>query len=214
MTNYTRHILNDTRLISVRDEHFTGLGRIFDGTEDATFYLSGINGRSEIAIYDEPELHLAGCLEDLAQMAEDARDTDIFRPLCFECDIYGVHYVDSIFGCHVYHKHGQWYNDPLDSEVGELGTPDIDKSPVWQLTRRVAAAFVAADVALPVFGLPTIASTLNIAVNLYGERILTAMLCEPEAAVRDLQTINDVLMELHRRLIALIRYLKLIQICP
>ena len=31
------------------------------------------------------------------------------------------------------------------------------------------------------FGLPTVASVLNIAVNLYGDRILLAMLTEPEA---------------------------------
>jgi hypothetical protein len=39
---------------------------------------------------------------------------------------------------------------------------------------------------------------------MYGERILTAMLCEPDAAANDLKIINDVLVELHRRMIAML----------
>ena len=210
----TKHILNDPRLIAIRDAHFARLERVFDAADEPAFYLSGINGRSEITIYDEPEHHLITCLEDLAQIAEEAGDADVFRPLCFECDIYGVHYVDSIFGCHVYHKHGQWYNEHVDNAVGALPAPDIDASLAWQLTERVTRAFVAADVALPIFGLPTIASALNIAVNLYGEDILTALLCDPEAAARDLQTINDVLMELHRRLMNLIPAAQLQAVIP
>ena len=51
---------------------------------------------------------------------------------------------------------------------------------------------------MPLFGLPTIASALNTAVNLYGQRILMAMLDGPEAAQHDLRVINDLLCTLHR----------------
>ena len=59
-------------------------------------------------------------------------------------------------------------------------------------------SFIKQDVALPLFGLPTIASALNIAVNLYGENILVEILAKPEAAVHDLSVINRLLMDIHR----------------
>ena len=201
-------ILNSPELISIRDNWFERMRRLFNGTDDESekvFALRGINGYSDdpSLMYKNPELWVAECLESLAKHADESKDTDIFTPLCIQNGVFGVHYIDSIFGCNVYFKHEQWYNDYLDTEVGELTPPDIDKSEAWQLTRRITEAFIKSEVKVPIYSLPTIASVLNIAVNLYGERILTAMLCEPEAAVRDLKIINNTLIELHRRLIAM-----------
>ena len=203
-----RDILNDSTLISIREGWFARLRCLFNGKDDMenVFAVNGVNGNSSNSslLYSEPERWVTESLEKLAQRAERAKSTDIFTPLCIQNDVFGVHYLDSIFGCNVFFEYGQWYNDYLDCEVGKLSPPDIDKSQAWQLTRRVTEAFVGAEVKLPVYGLPTIASVLNIAVNLYGERILTAMICEPDAAVHDLKIINDALIDLHRRMVAMI----------
>ncbi|MCL1794934.1 MAG: hypothetical protein FWG34_13840 [Oscillospiraceae bacterium] len=208
LSDAARHILNDPQLISIRENWFARLRSLFAGTDDAktVFAINGINGNSKTPglLYSEPERWMIESLENLAENAERAKNADIFAPLCIQNGIFGVHFVDSIFGCNVYYEYGQWYSGYLKCEVGKLSFPDIGESEAWQLTRRVTDAFLAADVQLPVYGLPTIASVLNIAVNLYGERILTAMLCDPGAAAHDLKIINDVLVDLHRRMIALL----------
>ena len=203
-----RRVLNDSALISIRDGWLSRLRRLFCGEDDAktVFAVSGITGYSgDFSLpYSEPERWVSECLENLAENAKQAGDPDVFTPLCIQNGVFGVHYADSIFGCNVFFEYGQWYSEFLDCEVGELPKPDIEKSEAWQLTRRMTEAFAGAGVKLPVYGLPTIASVLNVAVNMYGERILRAMLCEPAAAARDLKTINDTLIELHRRLIAML----------
>jgi hypothetical protein len=213
-----RRILNDSELILVRDDWFSRLRRLFGGEDDAkeVFAVGGITGCSgdSSLLYSEPENWVIDCLEDLAKHAEKAKNSDIFTPLCVQNGVFGVHYIDSIFGCDVFFEYGQWYSGFLDCEVGELRVPDIDKSEAWQLTRRLTEAFVGADVKLPVYGLPTIASALNVAVNMYGERILEAMLREPAAASHDLKIINDTLVELHRRMVAMLPAKQLQPVIP
>ena len=208
LSNAAHRILNEPTLISIRDDWFARLQWLFNGADDSekVFAINGVNGNcADISLlYSNPERWVIEGLENLAEQAERAKNADIFTPLCIQNDVFGVHYIDSIFGCRVFFEHGQWYNDCLDCEVGELSPPDIDKSEAWQLTRRITEAFVSADVKLPVYGLPTIASTLNVAVNIYGERILMAMLSEPEAAAHDLKIINDTLIDLHRRMAAIL----------
>ena len=199
-----QRILNDPGLISIRDEWFMRLRRLFDGQDDSkmVFAINGVNGNcgDPSLLYKNPERWVIEGLENLAKNAEKANNSEIFTPLCIQNDVYGVHFVDSIFGCNVFFEHGQWYSDCIDCEIGELSPPDIDKSEAWQLSRRAAQAFADAGVGLPLHGLPTIASVLNVAVNIYGEKILMAMLSEPRAAAHDLKIINDALIDLHRRM--------------
>ena len=111
-----------------------------------------------------------------------------------------MHFIDSFFGSRVYYKKDthQWYNDRLTSEIGTLQPPDLDKCEIWQIAKRTVYAFFKHEVTLPLFGLPTIASALNIAVNLYGQDMLEAMLTEPEKAAHDFAVINNLLINLHR----------------
>jgi len=169
--------------------------------ENNVFIINGIDCFSidRDIMYTDPELYMTMCFDFLAENADKSADSGRFVPLCVHNDIFGVHYIDSIFGCDVYFEHGQWYNKPLPGNIGSLSLPDIDISEAWLLTKRFTDAFVNAGVKLPVYGLPTIASALVVAVNLYGENILAAMLDEPEAASHDLKVINDTLKELHKR---------------
>ena len=69
-----------------------------------------------------------------------------------------------------------------DTRIGWYRSP-IDRNVLAELTRKLE--------------LPTLASALNIAVNLYGEEILIAMLTDAKAAHHDLRVINDVIIKLH-----------------
>jgi hypothetical protein len=75
---------------------------------------------------------------------------------------------------------------------------DLEHDETFQLSLRAARRFAEVGGELTLFGLPTIASTLNIAINLYGQEILMAMLEEPEAARADLETINRTLVRIHK----------------
>lgn len=162
-------------------------------------YVQGIWGVGEANPFTEPGLWVHQALTFLATQSDSLLDDRTFRPLCLEFGFYGVHFVDRIFGARVYQTAGQWWSDPLNQPVGRLIHPDLDADETVQQADRLLEAFLSADVSVPVFGLPTIASALNVAVNLYGEEFLAALVLSPTAAGRDLVVINDTLIELHNR---------------
>lgn len=200
MEELTRKILTDKKLIANREKWFQRMRDMFDGKGAIQMGLKGIVGQAvhPDLLYTNPEEWMEEVAKDLAMRAHEAVSDQYFAPLCIEGGIYGVHFIDKIFGAEVFFQDNQWYNHYLESEVGELEKPDLKNNEVWCLAKRIAGAFLDLDVSVPLFGLPTIASSLNIAVNLYGEEILVAMLADPEAAEHDLRIINEVLMEIHQ----------------
>ena len=204
LSRKAREILNREDLVQQRDLWFQRLQNLFSSQPDDwndryLFSLDGIVAHCDVDPYTEPEHWMEACLENLAARYEVLEDKTSFRPLCVEYSNYGVHYIDKMLGANVYFNGGQWYNDYLTSPIGTLQAPDLDRNEIWTGTRRAIEAFLEADVAVPLFGLPTIASALNIAVNLYGEKILMEMVLDPENASKDLETINELLCEIHRR---------------
>ena len=136
-------------------------------------------------------------LKELTAQAQRSTDDKVFRPLCVNYNPRGVHCVDDLFGAEVFLLDGGWQAHPLSTPIGVLQRPDLEAHASWRALRDFARAFVAADVPAVIFGLPTIASALNIAVNLYGQDILSAMLTQPDATRHDLDVINSVLCEMH-----------------
>lgn len=195
----TTQTLNDPTLLRARDRHIRRLEGVLVGERpDAAVFLQGVNGAGKADPYTEPEQWVEQALADLAARAEALRDSAVFRPLCLEFNPYGVHFIDRMFGARVWRHAEQWWSDPLATPVGELAPPDLERDETWHLARRIAEAFLAAGVAVPLFGLPTIASALNVAVNLYDEEFLVALAERPAAARRDLGVINALLCHLHR----------------
>ena len=197
-------ILNRSDLIEKRDRWFQRLENVFSSASDPwndrhVYAVNGVLGVGKHDQYTEPERWAEDCLEDLADKAEAAANDVYFCPLCLEYGPYGVHYVDRLFGAEVFFKDGQWHSRYLKTPIGQLKAPDLDRHPQWIDTQRVMNVFLEADVKLPLFGLPTIASALNIGVNHYGQEILLEMIEEPENAAAALSAINDLLCELHRR---------------
>ncbi len=204
MDHQTKSILNDERYLREQNLWFQKLREIFEGDETRPLVLNGISswntvyGPDGAPSYDNVEDLAEKDLLALAARMPGALRRDQFRPACVEQGFYGVHFVDRIFGAEVFFRSGQWYNRTLENEVGDLKEPDLERNETWRLAREYAEAFFEKDAVVPLFGLPTVASVLNIAINLYGERILVAMLEDEDAARHDLSLINGVLIRIHR----------------
>lgn len=202
LSEKAREILNRPDLIEKRDVWFERMDKVFRGeyTDWNSQYVLGVDGIVCHIPYNPAipaKERVETALEAAAQKYTALENEVYFRPLCVEYPPYGVHYIDKLLGAEVELCAGQWYSKYLTTPIGSLKAPVLEDDPLWQDSMQVAEAFVAAGVSVPLFGLPTIASVLNIAVNLYGERILVAMIEEPEAAQTDLNTINNVLCEIH-----------------
>jgi hypothetical protein len=203
LSEKAKSILNDERLVQRQKNWFKILEDLFNDRpnrflEENIFVINGIAGSSGIDPYSHPEEWIIGCLEDLAARIGETDIEGVFVPACIEYPPYGVHFIDRILGAHVFFKNEQWWADCLDTSVGKLRTPDLKKNETWDLARRAAMAFLEQEVRLPVFGLPTIASALNVLINLYGQESLSAILLETEAAVHDLKVINNLLINIHK----------------
>ena len=216
LTKQAHAILNDPALISYRDGWFQTLSGLFERGEPRTLKAWGIQGRASDGglLYREPEVWMDEVLENLAARVEETRCDSCFVPMCVWGDIYGVHFIDKLLGAEVFASYGQWYNRYLKHPVGELKRPDLDSHETWIYAKRIAEAFLAADVTVPLFTPPILSSPLNIAVNLYGQEMLVAMMEEPEAAKHDLQIIYDVIAETHQWYIDHIPTPQLQPVCP
>ncbi len=122
-------------------------------------------------------------------------DRDVFRPLILESWIYGVHFIDHLLGGQVYFARDQWWCQPLQSPVGELHPPDLEKCVAWRKARELAQACVEFDAAAVMVTSQVLSSPLNIIVNLYGEKVLEAMVEDRPAVERDLRTITSLICE-------------------
>lgn len=195
-----RKILNDASLIARRDAWMKKMENMFQTGEPDKIYMAGILGHAVHPdyMYTDPEKWVEEVLENLAQRARQMDTEEIMSHLSVWSTLYSNHIIDAIFGAEVFRRQDQWYNRYLQNEVGELKKPDWKNSGEWKLAKRIADHFLAQDVSLPLFAPPILGSVLNNAVNLYGQEILVAMITEPEAAMHDLQIINEVSMEMHQ----------------
>ena len=206
MDDKLRELLCRPDYLEYQNIWFDRLRDIFEGDEDKPLVLNGISSWHQmfdpagVPRYDDVGLMLDQDFKALAGRMDDYMRDDQFRPVCVEQGFYGVHFTDRIFRSQVFFNSdiGQWYNLYLKSEIGRLEPPDLENSGTWKAAREYAAAFFSEKTTLPLFGLPTIASVLNIAVNLYGQEILAAMIDQPEEASHDLKIINDALISMHR----------------
>jgi len=202
MKDGTREILNDPDLLQLRDEGFARLTALYAGEPAKhAFALCGVDGSGASSMYDDPERFIDESFDSLAGNVHLVRHAALFRPMSIGPNPYGVHFIDTFFGANVYELDGQagnWQVEYLDTPVGALEPCDWQNHPTWDFTRRLAEAFLAANTTVPQYGLPTLSSTLNIGMNLYGQELLVAMLVDPEAAHHDLHIITDVIAGMHR----------------
>ena len=194
--------LRDPEIIGVRERHFERLAAFFRrDIRNQPFFLCGIQSMFSDSPTRNPrvwEAKLEEGLTDLASKAALARDPRTCRPLFLCWDPHGVHFVDELFGARPYVLDGGWQAEALSQPVGSLVAPDLEACVTWCEVRSFTRRFLDLRLDAVTLALPTIASPLNVAVNLYGQRIIVAMMLEPDAARRDLRVITGVLCALHR----------------
>ena len=203
LSSEAHEYLNNESLIAERDMWFSRMRDLFEGRENEynckkVFTLHGIvpRPRDNSYLYTAPEDWVTDCLE--LMLTQRGSGDEGFTPVCVEYPPYGVHYIDKMLGAKVYHHAGQWNADYLTSPIGSLEMPDLDRDETWQISKRAVKAFLDADVKLPLFGLPTLSSPLNILLNLYGQEALIAMYDDEDAVRHDLDVINTLIRTLHR----------------
>lgn len=207
LSEQAKRILNDPERLQRQSLWFSRLQNLFDGSPDPWLRnrIMTLEGQWLYKCqfgepcYTEPEEAVVAALEELALKLDSEPDvTDRFAPVSVEFGFFMVHFIDRILGAEVFYKDGQWNARYLTNPVGELAMPDMERDPTWDLARRAAEAFLEQDVRLPLFGMPTLSSVLNIAVNLYGGDFLIALAAEPEAALHDMEIISGVIESAHR----------------
>lgn len=129
-----------------------------------TFVLCGNTGVGTCDMYKEPEKWIDEALDALAEKTRSLRDTEVFRPVSVGPWPFGVHFIDTFFGAEVYDldgSGGNWQVKALETPVGVLKLPNIDSHPSWIMAKRLADAFIKAEVKLPFFTPPVLSSPFN-----------------------------------------------------
>ena len=194
-------------IIAAQRYHQGRVEALYRGEATGPLYIAGpaygrshgLWGTNEIDMLADPEAWLDDVLAGMAAHAADLADRATFRPLGMMVDPLGVHYVDALFGAHVYIYEEQTWAEELSCEVAELTMPDLARSEVFRQSLRLVERAVAVAqrpeaqgcmfVSLPVMSCP-----INIGINLFGQRLLTALIEQPAAAHRALRIITDVII--------------------
>ena len=196
----TYEILNDPELIAIRDDYFRHMQDVYDGCNDGqpAFVLSGLTPPCEVpeGASMEEAMHLD--FDAQATEAHLMRDPRIFRPLASGPSTNGKGWDKDWFGT-------PDEPDPVTQfrrrkePVGTLEPPDLDTCQAWRNMKLSTEMFLEADVKLPLFSVAPVSEPIVEAVSLYGgEKFLTAMLDDPEAAGNDLQVIADIATEMRQ----------------
>ena len=194
-------ILNDPGMIGIVTRHFQNLEQVYTGAlPERPFGLTGVWGTATSNPFTHPEDCITEQLISLAGVELDKlRNRAVFRPGITGVGLYGVHFMDALLGAEVFDLDGtgNWQVHTLTSPVGSLQFPQWEKHPAWRAAARAAECFVACGAKSVVFESPCISSPLNIAINLYGQEFLIALMEDPAAAHRDLRVITDLMIAIH-----------------
>ncbi len=153
----------------------------------------GLWGTNEPDMLSEPREWLADVFADMAANAGAAADPVTFRPLVLEVDAFGTHFIDALFGARVYFHEGEAWSEPLGCEVGELESPDLSHSSVLTAALDLAGMAVEASPEEIIVANPVLSAPVNIGINLFGQRLLEALVLDPDGARRALGIITDVI---------------------
>jgi hypothetical protein len=154
----------------------------------------GLWGTNAIDMLKEPGAWVADCLTEMAAKAADLADPQAYAPAHFEVDPFGTHFVDAVFGATVGFEGGQVWSQELPGEVGALRAPDLERNPVLQAALRVAVQAAEAGGGHVFVTTPVLSCPVNIGINLFGQRLLEALLAAPEDARRALRVVTDVIV--------------------
>jgi hypothetical protein len=166
---------------------------------DAPLYLNGLMagrshglwGTNDPDMLAEPDAWLDDVMADMAARATLADDERTFRPFVVEIDPFGTHFIDALFGAPVRYHEGQAWSEELDADLAALAEPNIEANAVYRASLDLARRAVARCAADAWVSNPVLSCPINIGINLFGGRLLEAMIERPEAARHALRVITD-----------------------
>jgi hypothetical protein len=164
----------------------------------------GLAGKNDPDMLADPDAWISDVLADMAARRDLLADRAVFRPAAIHLDPLGVHFVDAIFGANVYIHGPQVWSDELPGGVGSLQSLDIAGNPVFRQAAALARKAVEASQGRLLVGAPVLSCAINTAINLYGQRFLTALVDRPEDARRAVHIITDAMLFLTRAFARLI----------
>jgi hypothetical protein len=129
--------------------------------------------------------------------------------LVIELDALGVHYIDALFGANVYFHAGQVWSDPLPLDLADLTAPDLTAHRVYQQSLHLAHLAVQASKGRLLIANPVLSCPINIGINLFGERLLEALIARPDAARHALRIIAGVILACRHAFIGVIPAMQL-----
>ena len=179
--------------------HHARLAALFRGEAlDRPFSLRRIDQNPFLDATQEGfDAWLATTRQSLEQHAEWFDHETTYHPAVVEFWPLGVHFVDAVLGARVYRHDDQYWTELLPGDLAELRPVDVPASPLvsWSLAMLgQALGALPEGVALTT---PVFSSPLNTAVNLFGERALSALAAPTADTLRGLRVITDTIVQLH-----------------
>ncbi|MHC4716041.1 MAG: hypothetical protein ACYS5V_03670, partial [Planctomycetota bacterium] len=159
----------------------------------------GLRGNNDIDMLAEPDEWITDCLTDMGARVPELADRGTYAPAHFELDALGTHFIDALFGAAVEFHDGQVWSRQLGCDVADLQAPDLSARTVLEAALTTATKAVEAGHGRVFVTTPVLSCPINIALNLFGQRLLLALLAAPRAARRALRIITDVIQECIRR---------------
>lgn len=203
-----REILSDPELIGIRKYHEDRLTALFNGEKlDQPMFISGLSTRLNHLPDDDIKEIVRNQMQDLAKIAEYSKDKEIFKSLALGTWLYGVHFVDKIFGAETMWT-GQtedkewdtsrWWAHNIKTKVGALEMPDYKNSFAFKAYAKTIEAYKSWNVTVPYIQTQVLSSTVNVFLNIYGSDGQADLLLEPKKAKKDIGIITDLIYELHK----------------
>lgn len=154
----------------------------------------GLWGTNAIDMLTQPDEWLAECLADMAGKAGELADLRTYAPAYFELDAFGTHFIDALFTAKVSFHEGQVWSEELPCDPSDLHVPDLDASPLLRAILTTAAKAVEVGKGRLFVSTPVLSCPINIGINLFGQRLLVALLDAPQDAQRVLRIVTDVIV--------------------
>ena len=191
--------VNLNKLASVQKTHRENVRRLFAGEPVASVVSIDMLPQESNCEWDAGEFPawLRKSLDFLDRGLPEAFDETTYRPLVMEFWPLGVHFVDALFGAQVFQRDGNFWNDPLQGDLGDLRPIDVENAPLARWMFACLGQMVAAMPSGVISAAPVFASPLNIALNLFNERALIGLHRAEPSALRGMRIIADAIRSLH-----------------
>ena len=180
-------------------EHHDGRIRVMFGGRHPKepVFLAGLPAHEEEDMLSDFDKVKERVLADIENILPALNKNTFYSPVA-EIWPFGVHYIDAIFGCRVFHKSGTIFAEKLNCGPGKLKRPDLNRSDIFLRSYELAKFLLDSVTSDIKISTPVLSSPLNIAMNLFGGEFLVTLMQKKDEAVSALEMITETIIELHK----------------